>query len=310
MKFEHYSVMRDECIEALSIKPDGVYVDCTLGGAGHSLEIAKRLTGGTLIGIDRDSEAIAAAKDRLREYEDRVRLVHGNFSDIKYILKTNGFESADGILFDLGVSSYQLDNADRGFSYRYDAPLDMRMDAESEITAADVVNGYTREKLTKVIYDYGEERYAPKIASLICKAREQKPIETTFELNEIIKHAFPPSERYGGKHPSKRTFQALRIEVNGELEILENSVRDAVSLLTPHGRLAVMTFHSLEDRIVKNTLRDLATGCTCSKNIPVCVCGRTAKIKLVTRKPLTASGDELKENNRSKPAKLRIAEKI
>lgn len=310
MEFSHYSVMLGECIGALDVKKDGIYVDCTLGGAGHALEIVKRLDGGTLIGIDRDAEALQAAKARLAGFEDRVRLVHGNFSDLIDIVNAEGFDHADGILFDLGVSSYQLDNADRGFSYRFDAPLDMRMDTDDRLTAAEVVNGYAKEELFRIIRDFGEEKYAAKIASLICRARERKRIETTFELNEIIKHAFPPSERYGEKHPSKRTFQALRIEVNGELRILENSVQDAVSLLAPHGRLAVITFHSLEDRIVKNTLRDLATGCTCNKNIPVCVCGRTAKIKLLTRKPLTASGSELEENSRSKPAKLRVAEKI
>lgn len=310
MEFKHYSVMRDECIDSLNINPDGVYIDCTLGGGGHSLEIAKRLKSGTLIGIDRDTDALEAASERLKDYKDNIRLVHNNFLNIKSVLQDEGFDKADGILFDLGVSSYQLDNADRGFSYRFDAPLDMRMSRDDLISAYDVVNTYTKEKLTKIIYNYGEERYAPKIAAAICKSREQKPIETTFELNDIIKRAFPPSERYGEKHPSKRTYQAIRIEVNGELEILENAVRDAVECLSPNGRISIITFHSLEDRIVKNTLRDLATGCTCNKNIPVCVCGRTAKVKLVTRKPVTAGETELLENLRSKPAKLRIAQKI
>ena len=310
MEFVHYSVMRDECIDSLAIKPDGVYVDCTLGGGGHSIEIAKRLENGLLIGIDRDADAIAAATKRLEDYKDVVKLVKNNFSNVKSVVNSLGFDAVDGILFDLGVSSYQLDNAQRGFSYRFDAPLDMRMSRDDVLSAYDVVNTYTKEKLTKILYEYGEERYAPKIASAICKARERKPIETTFELNDVIKSVFPPSERYGEKHPSKRTYQAIRIEVNGELEILENAVRDAVSCLKPSGRISVMTFHSLEDRIVKNTLRDLATGCTCSKHIPVCVCGRTAKIKLVTRKPVTAGERELTDNLRSKPAKLRIAEKL
>lgn len=310
MEFVHYSVMRDECIDALNIDPDGVYVDCTLGGAGHSREIAKRLEGGLLIGIDRDREAIETARERLREFGDRVLLVNDNFSNIKNILEDAGVFTADGILFDLGVSSYQLDNAERGFTYRFDAPLDMRMSQDDFLTAREVVNTYTREELSRIIYGYGEEKYANKIANAICREREKAPIETTFQLNDIIKSVFPPSERYGEKHPSKRTYQAIRIEVNGELKILEDTVRDAVDCLNPSGRLAVMTFHSLEDRIVKTTLKDLATGCTCNKNIPVCVCGRREKIKLITRKPITAAAQELSENNRSKPAKLRVAQKL
>lgn len=310
MEFSHYSVMRDDCIDALDIKPDGVYIDCTLGGGGHSLEIARRLENGLLIGIDRDKEAIAAAKERLSGYERVFHPVHANFSDIVRITSDLQISGIDGILFDLGVSSYQLDNAERGFSYRFDAPLDMRMSQDDELTARDVVNGYSENELQRVIFQYGEERRAGKIASLICREREKSPIETTYRLNEIIKHAFPPSERYGAKHPSKRTYQAIRIEVNGELKILEEAVRSAAGLLKSGGRLAVMTFHSLEDRIVKNTLRDLATGCTCNKNIPVCVCGRTATLKPVTHKPITANERELEQNNRSKPAKLRVAEKI
>lgn len=310
MEFSHYSVMRDECINALNIDPDGVYVDCTMGGAGHSREIAKRLVGGTLVGIDRDSDAIAAATERLSQFGGRVTLAHDNFSNIKNILEDKGLFTADGILFDLGVSSYQLDNAERGFTYRFDAPLDMRMSKDDLLTARDVVNGYSREELARIIFEYGEEKYGGKIATAICRAREKAPIETTFELNDIIKSVFPPRERYGEKHPSKRTYQAIRIEVNGELKILENAVRDAVNCLNPGGRIAIMTFHSLEDRIVKNVLRDLATGCTCNKNIPVCVCGRKEKIKLITKKPITADAHELSENNRSKPAKLRVAEKL
>lgn len=310
MEFSHYSVMRSECIDALDIKPDGVYIDCTLGGAGHSGEIAKRLEGGLLIGIDQDSDALKAAGERLSQYGERVVLVKSNFSEIRSIANEYAPFGADGVLFDLGVSSYQLDSAERGFTYRFDAPLDMRMNRDSDFSAYDVVNTYSHKELTRILFEYGEERYAPKIAAQICKAREQKPIETTYELNEIIKRVFPPSERYGEKHPSKRTYQAIRIEVNGELRILENSVRDAVSVLKPSGRLAVMTFHSLEDRIVKNTIRDLATGCTCNKNLPVCVCGRKEQVKQITRKPITASDEELKNNLRSKPAKLRVAEKL
>jgi 16S rRNA (cytosine1402-N4)-methyltransferase len=302
--------MREQCIDALDIKPDGVYVDCTLGGGGHSLLIASKLTNGRLIGIDRDAEAIEAAGKRLADYKDKVTLVNSSFADIKNVLSDLDIDKVDGIIFDLGVSSYQLDNAERGFTYRFDAPLDMRMSQSDTLTASDVVNGYSQKDLTRIISQYGEERYAAKIASGIVRAREEKKIETTYQLNEIIKRAFPPKERYGEKHPSKRTYQALRIEVNGELEILENAVRDAVDCLKPSGRIAVMTFHSLEDRIVKNVFRDLSTGCTCNKNVPVCVCGRKEIIKLITRKPVTADVNELEENPRSKPAKLRSAEKL
>ena len=310
MEFVHYSVMASECIESLAINPDGVYVDCTLGGGGHSILIAEKLKNGKLIGIDRDCEAIEAATQRLCDYKDKVILVNSNFSQIKTVLFDLGITKVDGILFDLGVSSYQLDNAERGFTYRFDAPLDMRMSKDDLITAKDIVNDYSQKELARIISEYGEERYAGKIASQIVKAREQKPIETTYELNEIIKRAFPPSERYGEKHPSKRTYQALRIEVNGELAILEKAVRDAVDVLKPSGRIAIMTFHSLEDRIIKNTLRDLATGCTCNKNIPVCVCNRTEKVRLINKKPVTANSKELLDNLRSKPAKLRVAEKV
>ncbi len=306
MEFYHYSVMAKQCIAALNIRPDGRYVDCTLGGGGHSYEIARRLKGGTLVGIDRDADAVAAAKKRLAGFEGLFRAVCGNFSDLRAFVDA----PVDGVLFDLGVSSYQLDTAERGFSYRLDGPLDMRMSRNDPISAYDVVNGYEKEELARIIRDYGEERYAGKIASLICAARRQSPIKTTFELANVIKKAFPPSERYGGKNPCKRTFQALRIEVNGELKILEKALRDAVDMLAPGGRIAVITFHSLEDRIVKNTFRDLATGCTCSKNIPVCVCGRRERVKLITRKPVTAEQAELEQNNRSKPAKLRVAEKL
>lgn len=309
-EFVHESVLLQECLNGLNIRPDGVYVDCTLGGGGHSCRIAERLcAGGRLIGIDRDDDALRAAGERLSPWADRFTPVKSNFSDVKNVLSDLGLR-ADGILFDLGVSSYQLDNAERGFTYRFDAPLDMRMSKDDIFTARDVVNGYSREELARIIFEYGEEKYGGKIAAAICRAREKAPIETTFELNEIIKSVFPPRERYGEKHPSKRTYQAIRIEVNGELKILENAVRDAVGCLNPGGRIAIMTFHSLEDRIVKNVLRDLATGCTCNKNIPVCVCGRKEKIKLITKKPITADAHELSENNRSKPAKLRVAEKL
>lgn len=310
MEFIHYSVMLEECIDALDIKPDGIYVDCTMGGGGHSLEIARRLSSGKLIGIDRDADAIAAAQSRLADYKDKVITVQDNFCNIRDIVGRQGIEKVNGILLDLGVSSYQLDSAERGFSYRFDSPLDMRMSRDSGICAKDIVNEYSENRLADIIFKYGEERYAKRIAHEICKARKSAPVETTFQLNEIIRRSFPPSERYGEKHPSKRTYQALRIEVNGELEILEKTVRDAVDILYTGGRIVIMTFHSLEDRIVKNTLRDLATGCTCNKNLPVCVCGRKEIVKLVSRKPVTASAKELEENLRSKPAKLRAAEKI
>lgn len=311
MEFVHYSVMKNECIDALDIKPDGIYVDCTLGGAGHSLQIAKRLSkNGLLIGIDRDREAIAAATERLKDYSDRVKLVNNNFCNIKDVLDELGIDKVDGILFDLGVSSYQLDNAERGFTYRFDAPLDMRMSQTDVLTARDVVNTYSKEQIAKILFEYGEEKFANKIANAICKKRETSPIETTYQLNDIIKSVFPPDMRYGEKHPSKRTYQAIRIEVNGELKILEGAIRDAADSLKSGGILAVMTFHSLEDRIVKTTIKDLATGCTCNKNIPVCICNRKQVLKQITKKPVTAGQIELSENNRSKPAKLRVAQKI
>lgn len=310
MEFKHYSVMREECINALNVDKNGIYVDCTLGGGGHSSLIASKLENGRLIGIDQDAEAIAAATKRLSEWSDRVTLVKSNFSDIKTVLEDLGIPKVDGVLFDLGVSSYQLDNADRGFTYRFDAPLDMRMSLEGTLTARDIVNTYSEKELAKILFDYGEEKNARKIACEIVKSRQKEPIETTYQLNDIIKRAFPPSERYGEKHPSKRTYQALRIEVNGELEILENAVRDAVDCLKPGGRIAVMTFHSLEDRIVKQTFASLATGCTCPKNFPICVCGNKPKVKIITKKPILPSKEELEENPRSRSAKLRVAEKI
>ncbi len=307
--FAHYSVMARECIDGLSIDPNGIYVDATLGGGGHSSLIAERLRGGLLIGIDQDRDAIAAATKRLAPYGERFRAVKSNFSALRAVLDELEIPAIDGILFDLGVSSFQLDEESRGFSYRFDAPLDMRMDRESPLDAYQVVNTYSREQLTDILYRYGEERMSPRIAAAICRQREEAPVETTGQLVKIIEKVFPPKERYGNKHPAKRTFQAIRIEVNGELKILEQALRDAVAVLKPGGRIAVMTFHSLEDRIVKTTFADLASGCICDKNLPVCVCGRKPVVKQVTHKPITAGKEELAENNRSKPAKLRVAEK-
>lgn len=307
--FAHYSVMAKECIESLAIDPNGIYVDATLGGGGHSSLIAAKLQKGLLIGIDQDRDAIAAATQRLAPYGERFKAVKSNFSALRAVMEEQNLPAIDGILFDLGVSSFQLDEESRGFSYRFDAPLDMRMDRENPLDAYQVVNTYSKEQLTEILYRYGEERMSPRIAAAICRRREEAPIETTGQLVEIIEKVFPPKERYGNKHPAKRTFQAIRIEVNGELKILEQAIRDAVELLKPGGRIAVMTFHSLEDRIIKNVFADLASGCICNKNLPVCVCGRKPVIKQITHKPITATPQELAENNRSKPAKLRVAEK-
>lgn len=308
-EFEHYSVMASECIDALCIRPDGIYVDATLGGGGHSSLIAAKLDRGLLIGIDQDRDALQAASARLAPFGERFRAVKSNFSALKEVLAQEGIPALDGILFDLGVSSFQLDEESRGFSYRFDAPLDMRMDRENPLDAYQVVNTYSKEQLTKIFYEYGEERMSPRIAGAICKQREIAPIETTGQLVRLIEKIFPPKERYGNKHPAKRTFQAIRIEVNGELRILEQALRDAVDCLKPGGRIAVMTFHSLEDRIAKNVFNDLASGCVCDKNLPVCVCGRKPVVKQITHKPITASAQELAENSRSKPAKLRVCEK-
>lgn len=305
--FQHYSVMAAKCLQALRVNPRGVYIDATLGGGGHSSLIAAQLTDGFLLGIDQDEAAINAASERLAPYKEVFRAVRANFCEIKAVFQETGIPHADGVLFDLGVSSYQLDEASRGFSYRFDAPLDMRMDQSRPLSAYEVVNTYSEGELADLLFCYGEERQARKIAAAICKAR---PIETTGELARLVEHVFPPKERYGAKHPAKRTFQAIRIEVNGELTILEQALRDAAELLAPGGRLAVLTFHSLEDRIVKNTFADLAAGCVCDKSLPVCVCGRKPKVKQVTHKPLTASAEELKENRRSAPAKLRVCEKL
>ncbi len=308
-EFEHFSVMAEECIDALAIRPNGIYVDATLGGGGHSSLIAAKLDRGLLIGIDQDRDAIKAASARLAPFGERFRAVKSNFSALRNVLEGEGIPAIDGIIFDLGVSSFQLDEESRGFSYRFDAPLDMRMDRDAPLSAYEVVNTYSKEQLTKILYQYGEERMSPRIASAICKQREIAPIETTGQLVRLIEKVFPPKERYGNKHPAKRTFQAIRIEVNSELAILEQAMRDAVDLLKPGGRIVVMTFHSLEDRIIKNVFADLASGCVCDKNLPICVCGRKPVVKQITHKPITASAAELAENSRSKPAKLRVCEK-
>jgi 16S rRNA (cytosine1402-N4)-methyltransferase len=309
MEYTHKPVLLAPCIEALRIRPDGVYVDGTLGRAGHSMEIARRLTTGRLICIDRDMVAIDAAKERLAPYLDRVTLVHSNFSELGGVLREAGVAGADGMLFDLGVSSPQLDDGARGFSYMQDAPLDMRMDTSAPLTAYEVVNTWSGEELRRILWEYGEERYAPAIARAIVRARETAPVATTLELVEIIKSAMPPAALREKQHPAKRSFQAIRIAVNGELDALPPMLQSAVDGLNPGGRLAVITFHSLEDRIVKQTLRDLAKGCTCPPEFPVCVCGNKPKIRLVTRKPIVADGAELADNPRARSAKLRVAEK-
>ena len=309
MEYTHKPVLLDECIEMLNIRPGGVYVDGTLGRAGHSREIVRRLTGGRLICIDQDTAAIRAAEERLAPWRDRVTLVHGNFSDLADILREAGVSGVDGALFDLGVSSPQLDDASRGFSYMQDAPLDMRMDNTAALTAREVVNTWPQEELRRILYEYGEERYAPAVAKAIIRARETGPVETTLELAEIVRGAMPPAALREKQHPAKRTFQAVRIAVNGELDVLPPMLEAAVDSLNPGGRLAVITFHSLEDRIVKQTLREQARGCTCPREFPVCVCGKKPKIRLVTRKPIVPGAAELSENPRARSAKLRAAEK-
>ena len=311
IRFSHKPVLFEECMEALNIRPDGIYVDGTAGGGGHSLEIVKRLTGGgRLIAIDRDDAAIAAATERLSGYLDRVTFVRNNFSSAAEVCRELGIEAIDGILLDLGVSSYQLDTAERGFTHNVDAPLDMRMDRRGELDAYTVVNTYTAERLKKVIWEYGEERFAPKIAAAIVRHREQKPIESTGELVDIIKSAIPPSAREGGHHPAKRTFQAIRIEVNGELDAIEPAIRKAKDIMRTGGRIVIITFHSLEDRIVKQTFADMASGCVCPRSLPVCVCGRKPEVKILTKKPILPSEEEVEENPRSRSAKLRVAEKL
>lgn len=309
-EFSHYSVLLGECIDGLDIKPDGIYVDGTAGGGGHSFEIAKRLTTGRLIAIDQDKDAIAAAGKRLSEFSDRVTLVRNNFSNLAQVCAELGIEKIDGFLIDAGVSSFQLDCAERGFSYSADAPLDMRMDTRNSLTAREVVNEYTEQQLKKILFDYGEERFSPAIASAIVRERVKAPIETTAELSAIIKSAIPPFAREGGHHPAKRSFQAIRIEVNRELDVIEPAIRAAEKLMRVGGRIAVITFHSLEDRIVKQTFADLASGCTCPRSFPVCVCGKKPSVRLVNKKPILPSKAELDENPRSRSAKLRVAEKI
>ena len=309
MEFHHISVLLNECIESLNIKPDGIYVDGTLGGAGHSYEICKRLTTGRLIGIDQDMNAINAATERLKEFKDKVTLVHSNFSNVKQVFEDLGIEKADGFLLDIGVSSHQLDEAERGFSYMQDAPLDMRMDTSRSLSAYEVVNEYSEKDLNDIIFEYGEERWAKRIAEFIVAERKIKPIETTFELVDIIKKAVPKGARKDGPHPAKRTFQAIRIEVNGELDVLKTAINDMTDLLNPEGRLAIITFHSLEDRIVKNELRKQENPCTCPREFPVCVCGKKSKGRVVTRKPILPSDEELSANHRARSAKLRVFER-
>lgn len=310
MEFKHISVLLNESVEMLNIKADGVYVDGTLGGGGHSELIVKNLSDGLLIGIDQDKNAIEAATKRLMPYKDKVITVHDNFSNIKNILKEQNIPQIDGAILDLGVSSHQLDEGERGFSYNTNARLDMRMNTEAEFSAYELVNEYSEEDLKRIIYAYGEERFAPSIARNIVKERQNAPIETTFELSDIIKRAMPASARYADKHPAKRTFQAIRIEVNHELEILEGAIRDFVSSLKQGGVLAIITFHSLEDRIVKTVFNDLASGCTCPKSFPVCVCGKKPTGKLLNRKPVVSGEEELKNNNRAHSAKLRAIIKL
>ena len=309
-EFHHVSVLLDECIEGLNIKPDGIYVDGTLGGAGHSSQIAKRLTTGRLIGIDRDPVALKAAGERLAPYADRVTLVHSNFCEIAQVLEDLNIEGFDGILLDLGVSSPQLDDGSRGFSYMADAPLDMRMNSEDTLSAYDVVNSWSFEELKRILFDYGEERYAPKIAAAICSRRETAPIRTTLELVDIIRGAMPASALREKQHPAKRSFQAIRIAVNDELNSVAKVMEDAIPRLNKGGRLAVITFHSLEDRIVKNAMANAAKGCTCPPNFPVCVCGKKPQVKIITRKPIVSGEEELERNPRARSAKLRICEKL
>lgn len=311
MEFKHYSVLRDETIRELNIKPDGIYVDGTLGGAGHSIEICKRLSDkGRLIGIDQDSDAIAAASEHLKDYKDRVTIVRSNYSDMKNVIHGLGIEKVDGIILDLGVSSFQLDTPERGFTYRVeDAPLDMRMDDRQALTAKDIVNDYSEMDLFRIIRDYGEDRFAKNIAKHIVQARQIKPIETTGELNEIIKASIPSKVRATGGHPSKRTYQAIRIELNHELDVLQDNLDDMIDLLNDKGRICIITFHSLEDRIVKSNFKKNENPCTCPSNFPVCVCGNKSKGHVVTRKPILPSEEELEVNSRSKSAKLRVFEK-
>ena len=307
--FSHKPVLLDECIETLAIRPEGVYLDGTLGRAGHSREIVRRLTTGRLICVDRDQAALDAAEERLAPWRERVTLVHSNFCALDAILDGLGLDGVDGMLFDLGVSSPQLDDASRGFSYRRDAPLDMRMDQTDTLTARAVVNEWPQEELRRILWQYGEERYAPAVAGAIVRARDKRPIETTLELVEVVKGAMPPAALREKQHPAKRTFQAIRIELNHELEVLDESIDTMVDLLNPGGRLSIITFHSLEDRIVKTRFKTCENPCICPPDFPVCVCGRKSRGKVITRKPIVPSGQELEENTRSKSSKLRVFER-
>ena len=309
MAFNHKSVLLDEVIESLNIKADGYYVDCTLGGGGHALEVVKRLDNGKLIGIDQDADAIKAATQRLIDYSKHVIIIRDNYVNIQYILERENISRVDGIYIDLGVSSYQLDTAERGFTYRFDAPLDMRMDDRNELRASDIVNEYSESELFHIIRDYGEDRFAKNIAKHIVEYRDKKRIETTFELVDIIKSAIPMKIQITGGHPAKRTFQAIRIELNKELEVLTESINVMIDLLKPGGRLSIITFHSLEDRIVKQAFKKAESPCVCPKKFPVCVCGNKSKGRVITRKAILPGENELEENSRSKSAKLRVFEK-
>lgn len=311
IRFSHRSVLLEECMEGLRIRPDGIYIDGTAGGAGHSAAIASRLSEqGKLVALDQDATAVAVARERLSVFGERARVIRSNFCDLERVCRELEISHIDGLLLDLGVSSYQLDTADRGFSYQADAPLDMRMDTSRSLTAKQVVNEYSEEQLRKILFEYGEERYSARIASNIIRAREIATIETTGELAEIIKQSIPAHVREGGHHPTKRSFQAIRIEVNAELDVIAPAIKSAVRLLNPGGRIAIITFHSLEDRIVKQTFAALTGGCTCPKNFPVCVCGNRPQLKVITKKPILPSDAELSENPRSRSAKLRVAEKL
>lgn len=310
MKFEHVSVLLNECIEGLNIKSDGIYADGTLGGAGHSKEIVKHLKDGLLIGIDQDPNAIKKAQDELKDFSDNVVLVHNNFRNIKDILSELEIEGIDGMLLDLGVSSHQLDVAERGFSYNQDAPLDMRMNPQQKLSAWDIVNNYSKKELLSIINEYGEEKWASRIADFIVNERKEKTIDTTHELVDVIKKAIPSGARRDGPHPAKRTFQAIRIEVNQELEILKDTIIDVVKALKPGGRICIITFHSLEDRIVKQTFKELNLDCICPPQHPICTCDKQREVKIITRKPIIPSKEELESNPRSRSAKLRIAEKV
>lgn len=311
MGFSHKSVLLNETIEGLQIKPEGIYVDGTLGGGGHALEVVKRLAGqGRFFGIDQDQAAIEAAEERLKDYSHRVTIIRDNYENAVSDLRNAGISGVDGIVLDLGVSSYQLDTIERGFSYKYDTALDMRMDTRQSLSAKEIVNEYAQTDLARIIRDYGEDQFANNIAKHIVKAREEKPIETTFQLNEIIRGAIPAKMRVTGGHPSKRTFQAIRIECNRELEVLKNSLEEMITFLNPGGRICIITFHSLEDRIVKSAFKKQENPCTCPPGFPVCMCGKEPLGKVITRKPILPSEEEMEENSRSKSAKLRIFERM